>query len=114
MQYLHFMTLARWFVALSGVPFDWARARLQRQPAVRQRATLSIERPLVAPTFGIANGTRAVQAIGPAALFDLARAQYAVAVQAGLIERSLLASGAFERRLGLLERLTLGPWARRV
>jgi hypothetical protein len=46
--------------------------------------------------------------------FDLARAQYAAAVQAGLIERSLLGSGALERKLGLLERLTLGPWARTV
>jgi hypothetical protein len=49
-----------------------------------------------------------------AAAFDLARAQYAAAVQTGLIERSLLASSAFERRLGLLERLLLGPWARTV
>jgi len=46
--------------------------------------------------------------------FDVARAQYAAGVQSGLIERSLLASAAFERRLGLLERWMLGPWARSV
>jgi hypothetical protein len=55
---------------------------------------------------------------GPAAAlswpFDLARAQHAASVQAGLSERSLLASADFERRIDLLERMTLGPLARRV
>ncbi len=46
--------------------------------------------------------------------FDVARAQYAHGVQAGLIECSILASRDFERALGALERLTLGPLARRV
>jgi len=46
--------------------------------------------------------------------FDLMRAQYACAVQAGFVERSLLAGFRFERDLGLLERLVLGPWARHV
>ena len=46
--------------------------------------------------------------------FDMARAQYARAVQAGLIERSMLASRDFARALGALEQFTLGPWARRV
>jgi hypothetical protein len=46
--------------------------------------------------------------------FDLAREQYARAVKAGLIERSLLASANFGRTLCALEALTLGPWARRV
>uniref|UniRef100_E6PTE6 Uncharacterized protein n=1 Tax=mine drainage metagenome TaxID=410659 RepID=E6PTE6_9ZZZZ len=46
--------------------------------------------------------------------FDAMRQQYASAVHAGLIERSLLASARFERKLGALERATLGPWARRV
>jgi hypothetical protein len=44
--------------------------------------------------------------------FDTARAQYGHAVQAGLIERSMLASRDFERALGALERLALGPLAR--
>lgn len=46
--------------------------------------------------------------------FDAARSLYARAVQAGLIERSLLANAKFEHALGTLERLSLGPWARRV
>jgi hypothetical protein len=44
--------------------------------------------------------------------FDMAREQYAKAVQAGWIQRSLLASAQFGRTLTALERLTLGPWAR--
>ena len=44
--------------------------------------------------------------------FDLARDNYARAVRAGLIERSMLDSARFTRTVGALERLTLGPWAR--
>ena len=46
--------------------------------------------------------------------FDLAREEYALAVQVGLIERSLLASANFGRTLSAMEKLTLGPWARSV
>lgn len=46
--------------------------------------------------------------------FDMAREQYAKAVQIGLIERSMLRWASFERQLDLLEKMTLGPWARRV
>lgn len=46
--------------------------------------------------------------------FEIARHQHAVVVRAGVLPRSLLESQRFERRLGLLERLWLGPWARRV
>lgn len=46
--------------------------------------------------------------------FDMAREQYAKAVQFGLIERSMLAWAKFERQMDLLEKMTLGPWARRV
>jgi len=46
--------------------------------------------------------------------FDLARANYANAVRLGLIKNSLLNSARFEQQLGVVERLTLGPWARRV
>ena len=45
--------------------------------------------------------------------FDMARAQYAKAVQLGLIERSMLASARFGQTLNALEKLTLGPLARR-
>jgi len=46
--------------------------------------------------------------------FDSARVMYASGVSAGVIRRSLLAGGAFERALDALERSTLGPWARAV
>jgi hypothetical protein len=46
--------------------------------------------------------------------FDLARANYAKAVRYGFIEQSLLKSARFEQELSAMERLTLGPWARRV
>ena len=114
MQYVHFVALSRWVGALSSAPFAWARGWFQRhasfcQPAVAKNDGQSFN---IGPSA--VNAARAWQTQGLAAGFDLARAQYAAGVQAGLIERSLLASGAFERRLGVLERLTLGPWARRV
>lgn len=46
--------------------------------------------------------------------FDALRFAYASAVRAGLVERSILASRDFERSLDRLERMTLGPLARRV
>lgn len=46
--------------------------------------------------------------------FDMAREQYANAVKFGLIERSLLGWAKFERQIDLLEKIMLGPWARRV
>ncbi len=44
--------------------------------------------------------------------FDLARENYSRAVNAGLIERSMLASAKFGRSLAHLEAITLGPFAR--
>jgi hypothetical protein len=46
--------------------------------------------------------------------FDAARTQYARSVHVGLIEPSMLASRDFECALAALERLCLGPLARRV
>ena len=46
--------------------------------------------------------------------FDLAREQYANAVRAGLIERSMLGWAKFERTVSTMEKLVLGPWARQV
>jgi hypothetical protein len=46
--------------------------------------------------------------------FDAMRSQHAVAAQAGLIQKSLLESSQFEHAMDALERLTLGPLARRV
>ncbi|MCV2353294.1 hypothetical protein LNV09_03865 [Paucibacter sp. B2R-40] len=44
--------------------------------------------------------------------FDAMRFHYASVVAAGLAQRSLLASGQFERALDTLEKLILGPLAR--
>lgn len=44
--------------------------------------------------------------------FDLARQNYAMAVRAGLIERSMLASAKFGKALIHLEAIALGPLAR--
>jgi hypothetical protein len=46
--------------------------------------------------------------------FDAIRFQHASLVKVGLIRNSMLESRDFERALGALERLTLGPLARRV
>jgi hypothetical protein len=65
----------------------------------------------------VAHGTSAVTQLGLGVLrlpFDAARTQYARAVQAGLVERSILASRDLELALGALEGLALGPLARRV
>lgn len=45
---------------------------------------------------------------------DLVRIQHAGAARAGLMPRSLLESRRFERQLGRVEQLTLGPLARRA
>jgi len=46
--------------------------------------------------------------------FDTLRALYARAAQVGLIRRSMLAQRDFERSVRSVERLALGPWARRL
>jgi hypothetical protein len=47
-------------------------------------------------------------------LFDALRAVYAGWVHAGWIAPSIIASGRLERHLDTLEKLALGPWARRA
>lgn len=46
--------------------------------------------------------------------FEAARTAYATAVRFGWIQNSMLNSARFGRNLNLLEKLTLGPWARQV
>jgi hypothetical protein len=45
--------------------------------------------------------------------FEMARHQHAALVRTGALPRSMLESQCFEQRLGLVERLSLGPLARR-
>jgi len=58
--------------------------------------------------------TKPFEAMQPilALQFDAMRRSYAGAVVAGLVPRSMLASARFDRWLGALEALTLGPLAR--
>jgi hypothetical protein len=114
MQSSPFSSLTNQVAALSSWPFDAAGALLQPRAFAERGALPLSQRSLLGPAVALVDSLRALQASGVAAGFDLARSQYAAGVQAGLIKRSLLASGAFERRLGLLERLILGPWARTV
>ncbi len=66
-----------------------------------------------ARTGAPASSMPALLARGLVAPFDLARDVHAQAVEAGLIERSMLESAKFEHQLDVLEHLMLGPFARR-
>jgi len=114
MQFFHFAPVARLVCALAAWPLDWARGLLQRQAGAQRAAIALAEQPSAEAAARLSEAARVWQASGLAAGFDLARAQYAAGVQAGVIERSLLASAAFERRLDMLEQLTMGSWARTV
>lgn len=114
MQSFHIDSLIRLVDSLSCWPLDWARSLLPRQVFVGRKALALVERPSPDTATSLADAVHDCQASVAAAAFDFARAQYASAVQTGFVERSLLASSAFERSLAMLERLTLGPWARSV
>ena len=45
--------------------------------------------------------------------FDIAHIMYAMAVRVGLLKDSMLASARFSRDISALEKMSLGPWARR-
>jgi hypothetical protein len=105
---------ARWLGALSIWPLDLARSLMQRQAVAWRPAMVEAA---IAPPMAVAPLVAGTWNWATASLtwpFDLARAQHAAGVQCGLLQRSLLASADFERRLGQLERLALGPLARRV
>lgn len=66
---------------------------------------------------GLADSLQAAWAAGKAMAalpFDALRAIHASAVRAGFIQNSMLASRDFEHAVAALERITLGPLARRV
>lgn len=114
MQSFHFLSLPALFTTLASWPFDWARGLGEHLRVAERRALAMATRPSCENAARLVGSLRTLHASGLAAGFDIARSQYAAGVHAGLIERSLLASGAFERRLGRLERAALGPWARSV
>jgi hypothetical protein len=114
MQFLCLVSPVRLFGALSSWPFEWARGLLQHQAFAQRKAIALVEEPSADTVAGLADAVGVLQSSGVSAAFDLARAQHAAGVRAGLIECSILESGVFERRLGLLERMTMGPLARTV
>lgn len=70
--------------------------------------------PDVVVMEGWANLVQTVYQQGLRWPFDLLRQQYAAAVEAGLIERSLIAASRFERKTAALEKALLGLHARRL
>jgi hypothetical protein len=114
MQSFHSLSLPSLFAGLAAWPFDWARGLGMRQRMAERRALALAAQPSGENASRLGGSLVSLHASGLAAAFDMARSQYAAGVQAGLIERSLLASSAFERQLGGLERAALGPWARSV
>ena len=73
---------------------------------------LRLNYPLVLTQTSLAAGRTPAFFLGLP--FDMVRHQYASAVRVGLIERSLLAWAKFDQAVSSLEKLILGPWARRV
>jgi hypothetical protein len=83
------------------------RRVLSLAPVPRTGTGLAIQRAATGLMFG--TGGQSLLSLP----FDALRFQYASAVQAGLAQRSLLASGRFERAIDAIEVLILGPLARR-
>jgi hypothetical protein len=102
------------YSAFSSWPFEWARNLFQIQASAQRRALARFDPCFPATATRLPEAALAWPVSSVAAGFDLIRSNYAAAVQAGLTERSLLASGALELRLAMLERVALGPWARSV
>ena len=109
-----FVSLLPLIGVLAIWPLDWARGLLQLQASAQRRASDVGSLPPPGSEARLADSAATWHASGVGAGFDLVRAHYAAAVQAGLIQRSLLASGALERRLAALERIALGSKARVV
>ena len=106
------MTSARRLDALAQLPAQHARQQLQQQARLQQRTLDLLRRPAAAGPETLLSVLRDGVAGLLALPFDLLRAQHAAGVLAGMLPHSLLESTRFERRLGALERLALGPLSR--
>jgi len=95
-------------------PLQWLGRVLARQATALRRLSALAEHPTPDAASGFAWALWDWRSAASAAPFDLGRADYAAAVQCGVIKRSITASAAIERGLGALERLTFGPFARAV
>ena len=65
----------------------------------------------VTPMLGAPGKTTSLMLAWP---FDIAHIMYAMAVRIGLLKDSMLTSARFSRDISALEKMSLGPWARRV
>jgi hypothetical protein len=114
MQSFHAVPAGEMFLSLAQWPLQWLSGVLARQSTALRKLSALVERPTPDAAAGFASALWDWRSTAAAAPFDLVRSEYAAGVQCGAIERSILASAAFERDLGALERLTLGPFARTV
>jgi hypothetical protein len=87
-------------------------------PSLELRGQLPGSEPLTAAALGSVNALAQATEDAASALlampFEMAREQYAKAVQWGWLPQSLLASQRYSLGVDAIERFTLGPLARRV
>jgi len=114
MQSFRCVPLGEMSSSIAQWPLQWLSSVLARQSTALRKLSTLVERPSPDAASGFASALWDWRAAAAAAPFDLARSEYAAGVQCGVIERSMLASAAFERGLDALERLTFGPFARAV
>ena len=102
------------FADVARLPADLAWGRVWQQARVQRSLFDWFQRPGAHTvdhwTHALHDGAASLASLP----FDLARAQHAAGVLAGAWPRSLLESMRFEQQLGAMERLALGPLARRV
>jgi hypothetical protein len=114
MQSFHAVPLSEMFLSIAHWPLQWLSGVLARQSLALRKLSTLVARPTPDAASRLALAVWDWRSTAVAAPFDLARSEYAAGVQCGFIERSILASAAYERGLGTLERQTLGPFARSV
>jgi hypothetical protein len=114
MQSFHAVPLGEALSSIAQWPLQWLGGILARQSTALRKLSALVVQPAPDAASGFAWALWDWRCAAATAPFDLARAEYAAAVQCGVIERSILASAAFERGLAALERLTLGPLARPI
>jgi hypothetical protein len=100
------------FAELARLPCDLAWGRIWLQIGLVRSLLQRLQQPEAAAVDVLMTSSAENLGQGLALPFDLLRMQHAAGVLAGTRPRSLLESARFERQLGALERLTLGPLAR--
>ncbi|MGL6109225.1 MAG: hypothetical protein ACRC2B_03915 [Rubrivivax sp.] len=99
---------------LTRLPTDLACSQLRQQAELQHCLFDVLKWPGAQAADRAAHALRDSLATLLGLPFDVARAQHAAGVLTGALPRSLLESTQFERQLAAMERLVLGPMARRV